>query len=72
MTAVKPGKKAPSKFVLGAKNQELQKKTDRPERIFILRIPAQLYKEAGGKAASRTITLHQFILDAIEKASRTR
>jgi hypothetical protein len=28
-----------------------------------------LYKEAREKAVSRTITLHQFILDAIEKVT---
>ena len=69
MATIKPGKNAPSKFVLGGNNHELRKKADRPDKIFILRIPTQLYKEAKGKAFSRTITLHQFIIDAIEKAS---
>jgi predicted HicB family RNase H-like nuclease len=72
MATVKAGKKAPSKFVLGARDHEPEKKTDRSEKIFLLRLPAQLCKQAREKAASRTISLRQFILEAIEKASRRK
>ena len=72
MATIKPGKNAPGKFVLRGNNHELRKKADRPDKIFILRIPAQLYKEARKKTVSRTITLHQFILDAIKKASQEK
>ena len=72
MARVKTGKKAPSKFVLGANNHEPEKNTDRSEKIFFLRLPAQLCKQAREKAASRKISLRQFILEAIEKASRKK
>ena len=72
MVTVKTGKKAPSEFLLGPKNHDPEKKTDRAERIFLLRLPAQLCKQAKEKAVSRTISLHQFILEAIDKATRTQ
>ena len=72
MATVGTGKKAPSKFALGATNHKPEKTIGRSEKIFLLRLPAQLCKQAREKAASRTISLRQFILEAIEKASRTK
>jgi predicted HicB family RNase H-like nuclease len=58
--------------VLDVKNHETEKKTDRSERIFLLRIPIQLYDQAREKAASRTMSLSRFILEAIEEATRKK
>ena len=42
------------------------------EKIFLLRIPHQLYELTKEKAACRKMPVHDFIVTIIEKASRRK
>ncbi len=45
------------------------RKTLSKEKIFLLRIPIEMYEQAREKAASRNMSLREFILEAVRQAS---
>lgn len=70
MITKKPSAKSPDEFISGAKAEKTKAEDllEVKDKTFLLRIPYRLWEQARKKAGSQGISLHEFILKAMNEA----